>query len=128
MTIQMKALYLSFHIMLFVSHNFEKMKFGNLVETCLWPHLVVKGLNKTNRLPQFGKYFFQRKKLFRIKTLSPSSMSISGHRHLHNTDTTLLKALLLVSNSIQTYLSLILTLGSVPLVFLLRRLNCDKLF
>ena len=23
------------------------MKFGNLVEICLWPHLAVKGLNKS---------------------------------------------------------------------------------
>ena len=40
----MKALCLYFHMMLFVSHNFGKWSFGNLVETCLWPHLAVKGL------------------------------------------------------------------------------------
>ena len=31
--------------------QFWKMKFGNLVETCLWPHLAVKGLT-------YGLYFF----------------------------------------------------------------------
>ena len=26
--------------------KFKKMKFGNLVETCIWPHLAVKGLRR----------------------------------------------------------------------------------
>ena len=27
--------------------NVKKMRFGNWVEICLWPHLTVKGLNPT---------------------------------------------------------------------------------
>ena len=46
MTIQMKALCPYFHMMPFVSQNFKKMKFGTLVEICLWPYLAVKGLIK----------------------------------------------------------------------------------
>ena len=40
-TIQMKALCLYFHICF---SKFYKMKFENLVQICLWPHLAVKGL------------------------------------------------------------------------------------
>ena len=43
-TIQMKILRLYFHMMPFVSQNFRKVKFGTLVEICLWPHLAVKVL------------------------------------------------------------------------------------
>ena len=42
----MKALCPYFHMMPFVSQNFKKMKFGTLVEICLWPYLAVKGLIK----------------------------------------------------------------------------------
>ena len=31
--------------------QFWKMKFGNLVETCLWPHLALKGLRKPLKWP-----------------------------------------------------------------------------
>ena len=44
-TIQMKALCLYLHIVLFVS-KFEKMKLGHLVEICFWLNLAVKGLNE----------------------------------------------------------------------------------
>ena len=29
--------------------KFWNMKFGNLVEICLWPHLAVKGLMRTRK-------------------------------------------------------------------------------
>ena len=44
-TIQMKALCLYLHMVLFVL-KFHKMKFGHLVEICFWLNLAVKGLNK----------------------------------------------------------------------------------
>ena len=44
-TIQMKALCLYLHMVLFVS-KFEKMKLGHLVEICFWLNLEVKGLKE----------------------------------------------------------------------------------
>ena len=46
LTIQMKALCLNSNMVLFVVQNFYKMKFGNLVEICLWLDLAVKGLKE----------------------------------------------------------------------------------
>ena len=48
-TIQMKALCLYSHMVLFVFSKFHKMKFGHLVEICFWLNLAVKGLNKPTR-------------------------------------------------------------------------------
>ena len=45
MTIQMKALCLYLHMVLFVS-KFEKMKLGHLVEICFWLNLAVTGLSE----------------------------------------------------------------------------------
>ena len=44
--------------------QFWKMKFGNLVETCLWPHLAVKGLINYIRWPSRLKVPFSEQKHF----------------------------------------------------------------